>query len=415
MPHFGFLQAEPEWRDVFTAAAKAESYALPDPRTGCFYARRALELAIQWLYRAERSLKPPYDDNLATLINEPAFRNLVGQDLYTKIRIVKDLGNEAVHRPKPLAPADALASLRELFHFCYWLAHTYARSAGARPAPQLRFDPEQLPKSSPVPPRTVAHLKKQADEIAARDAELKLRDQKIAEFEAKQGTVDEELARLRAEIAEAKARNAAEPDTHDYSEAATRDAFIDLLLREAGWTLTDERDREFEVSGMPSQSGKGLVDYVLWGSDGKPLALVEAKRTRRSVEDGKQQAKLYADSLERQFGQRPVIFLSNGYEHQIWDDTQYPPRPIQGFYNKDELELLIQRRTNRAQLSTAAINSKIADRYYQSRAIRRIAEHFERDRQRRARQPRHRETHRGPRLRLYLPHHDEPHRRNSRW
>ncbi len=108
MPHFGFLQAEPEWREVFTAAAKAEAYALPDARTGCFYARRALELAVQWLYRAEPSLKPPYDDNLATLINEPAFRNLVGQDLYTKIRIVKDLGNEAVHRPKPLAPADAL-------------------------------------------------------------------------------------------------------------------------------------------------------------------------------------------------------------------------------------------------------------------------------------------------------------------
>ncbi len=131
-------------------------------------------------------------------------------------------------------------------------------------------------------------------------------------------------------------------------------------------------------------AAKAYVDYVLWGSDGKPLALVEAKRTSRSVEDGKQQAKLYADSLERQFGQRPVIFLSNGYEHQIWDDTQYPPRPVQGFYKKDELELLIQRRTTRAQLSTAAINSKIADRYYQSRAIRRIAEHFERDRQRRA-------------------------------
>ena len=135
---------------------------------------------------------------------------------------------------------------------------------------------------------------------------------------------------------------------------------------------------------MPNESGIGFVDYVLWGNDGRPLGLVEAKRTKRDPRVGQQQAKLYADCLENQFGQRPVIFYSNGYEHWIWDDKNYPPRQVQGFYKKDELELLIQRRSTRKPLSEAKINSNIADRYYQTRAIRRIAESFEKDNDRKA-------------------------------
>src|SRR5438128_11193357 len=135
---------------------------------------------------------------------------------------------------------------------------------------------------------------------------------------------------------------------------------------------------------MPNKEEKGFVDYVLWGDDGKPLGLVEAKRTRRDPRVGQQQAKLYADCLERQFGQRPVIFYSNGYEHWLWDDTRYPPRRVQGFYKKVELELLIQRRSTRKPLSDATIDGKIVERPYQTRGIRRIAEAFERDHDRKA-------------------------------
>ena len=140
--------------------------------------------------------------------------------------------------------------------------------------------------------------------------------------------------RLRIEVAEAKKQNAARPDDHNYSEAETRDYFIDLLLKEAGWALANPQDREFPVTGMPNNTGEGFVDYVLWGDDGKPLGLVEAKRTKRDSRVGQQQAKLYADCLEKQFGQRPVIFYSNGYDHWMWDDASYPPRPVQGFYKK---------------------------------------------------------------------------------
>ena len=126
------------------------------------------------------------------------------------------------------------------------------------------------------------------------------------------------------------------------------------------------------------------MDYVLWGDDGKPLALVEAKRTRKDATVGQQQAKLYADCLQAQYGQRPIIFYSNGYEHWIWDDASYPPRPVQGFFKKQELELLIQRRTSRKKLAEAVINPDIIERYYQSRAVRRIGETFEIDNQRKA-------------------------------
>src|SRR4030095_2856660 len=141
-----------------------------------------------------------------------------------------------------------------------------------------------------------------------------------------------------------------------YFEAETRDYFIDLLLKEAGWPLDQPRDREFEVAGMPHNTGNGFRDYVLWAHASKPLGLVEAKRPRRDARVGQQQAKLYADCLERQFGQRPLIFYSNGYEHWLWDDTHYPPRSVPGFYKKAELELLIHRRGSRKSLAAAEVN-----------------------------------------------------------
>jgi type I restriction enzyme, R subunit len=113
---------------------------------------------------------------------------------------------------------------------------------------------------------------------------------------------------------------------------------------------------------MPNNAGDGFVDYVLWGDDGKPLGLVEAKRTKRDARFGQQQAKLYADCLEKQFGQRPIIFCSNGYDHWMWDDTGYPPRAVQGFYKKPELELLIQRRAARKNLAAAKIDETVVER-----------------------------------------------------
>jgi type I restriction enzyme R subunit len=187
---------------------------------------------------------------------------------------------------------------------------------------------------------------------------------------------DAAIARVKQEIAAAKQRNSTVPDAHDYSEAQTRDYFIDLLLREAGWLLSRPEDREFKVQGMPGGKN-GFVDYVLWGDDGLPLAVVEAKRTKKDARVGRQQAKLYADCLEARYGVRPIIFYTNGYEHWLWDDANYPPRVVQGFYKKDELQLLIQRRTSRKSLANAPINAQIVERYYQTESIRSVTQTLE--------------------------------------
>jgi type I restriction enzyme R subunit len=370
---FAFLQGE--WAAVFESAARAETAVHADPRTACFYARRALELAVSWAYKHDASLKLPYQDNLSALIHDPSFKEAAGEAVFSKARVINTLGNRAVHGHRAIPLDDAMVAVRELFHVAYWLARTYGRAA--RPAPGLAFDASALPKATPVRGPT-------AEQLQQLEAGLRERDEKLAPVLADKTTLDEELKRLRAEVAAAKQAAAAQPDTHDYSEAETRDYFIDLLLKEAGWPLDQARDREFEVSGMPNRQGKGFVDYVLWGDDGKPLALVEAKRTRRDARVGQEQARLYAECLERQFGQRPLIFYSNGYEHWLWDDANYPPRAVQGFYKKAELELAIQRRSIRKPLAEAAIDGQIVERYYQTRGIRRIAEAFERDRDRKA-------------------------------
>ncbi len=377
MPPIGNFQfLSPEWPELQEPAAKAEALVYADPRTSSFYARRALELAVTWIYKHDPSLTLPYQDNLSALIHDPDFKKTVGPALFAKARLIKDLGNLAAHSPKPLRDTDALQATTDLFHFLFWLARTYARNE--RPSDSLAFDASLLPHDD-VTPKSVAQIQKL-------EADLSARDEKLYELIADRQNIDEELQRLREEIAAVKAANSAKPDTHDYSEAETRDYFIDLLLKEAGWSLDGPQDLEYEVLGMPtsrgSSDGTGYVDYVLWGDDGKPLGIVEAKRTRKDSRIGQRQAELYANCLEQKFDQRPVIFCSNGYEHWIWDDTFYPPRSVQGFYKKDELELLIQRRATRRSLAEAPIDERIVERYYQTRAIRRIGEAFEVDHER---------------------------------
>ncbi|HAT10941.1 MAG TPA: restriction endonuclease subunit R [Planctomycetes bacterium] len=373
MTQFAFLQAE--WPAVAEAASRAEAAVQSDARTACFYARRALELAVRWVFTHDAAVKLPYQDNLSALIHEPTFKQAAGAAVFTKARLIVQYGNQAVHSTSPIRQFDALTVVRELFHVGYWLAHTYAR--GAKPAPGSTFNQKELPAATAIPKQT-------AEQLQAMQARLSEQDAKLTEVLADRAALSEELKQVRAEVAKAKAAAAAQPDSHDYSEAETRDAVIDLLLTEAGWKLDQSRDREFEVAGMPNNEGKGFVDYVLWGDNGQPLAVVEAKRTKRDPRVGQQQAKLYADCLEKRYGRRPLIFYSNGYEHWFWDDQHYPPRAVQGFLTKGEMELTIQRRTSRLPLAEATINGEIVERFYQTRAIRRIAEAFEKDHDRKA-------------------------------
>jgi type I restriction enzyme R subunit len=368
--------------EVYEHAARAESLTYADSRAACFYSRLALEVAVNWMYLHDVKLRDPYQTTLAARIHEPTFRAVAGNTLVAKARIIKDLGNRAAHESGRLKTSDAVAALRELFHVAYWLVRTYTTTALD---PSIAFSVESLPRVSTVSTATLSDLEAVAAKYYAK-AEAE-ENERLARFasETEKAKLEEEIKRLQAEIAAIKAEAARVKDTHDYDEAATRDLFIDLLLREAGWRFTKPGyDTEYPITGMPNKKGEGFVDYVLWGDDGKPLGLVEAKRTRKDPRIGQQQARLYADCLEKKFGQRPIIFYSNGYQHWLWDDQRYAPRAIQGFLTKDELELAIQRRTIRRTLAGEQIDRTIVDRYYQERAIRRISEAFEQDNARKA-------------------------------
>ncbi|MHA6509505.1 DEAD/DEAH box helicase family protein [Tessaracoccus sp. Y1736] len=374
MSNFDFIAGE--WPELFHECVRAERYVRSDPRASVIYARRVVEQLVGFVYDVA-GLPLPYQDDLAAKMNAPEFRNLLGSDMVLKANAVRKAGNAATHASAKVFEHGALQVLREVHHLVYWVAFRYSTNS-ATVSPSLKFDPALVNAAdvgaNPLTNAELNALLKKFDD----------QDVLIAAAKATNLALEAELEQLREQIAAAQAAKAGVPDTHDYDEAATRDLFIDLLLGEAGWALDDPRDREFEVIGMPTAGGKGYVDYVLWGDDGLPLAVVEAKRTSRGAQVGQQQAKLYADCLEAMTGQRPVIFYADGYEHWMWDDAAgYPPRRVQGFYTKAELALMVQRRTARKPLASATVDPKIAGRHYQQHAIRAVDAALE-ARQRRA-------------------------------
>jgi type I restriction enzyme R subunit len=378
--NFDFVRTQ--WPRVAEAAVWAESYLKPDPRTAATYARRAAELFTGWIYVAE-DLPRPYDDSFSSLTNQRPFRDVVGDDVWGKLKIIRLIGNDAVHNDDDTPLARARSSLEQLHQVLRWLHHCYGDPAAPEPAP---FDFALVPPAPAVViQRTRAELERLQAEFDAERAQL---TEQLAAALALGANAEAELDAARSELARLKAANRESnaargiPDPAAATEAETRTTLIDLLLREAGWSLGDARDREYPVTGMPSATGGGKADYVLWGDDGKPLAVVEAKRTRLSPKEGRLQGELYADALEREFGQRPLIYYTNGYEHWLWDDRRYPPRPVAGFATKDELTLAVQRRTSLKPLSSMEVDRRVVERPYQLRAIRAVAEALEQKRRR---------------------------------
>lgn len=171
--------------------------------------------------------------------------------------------------------------------------------------------------------------------------------------------------------------------SYDPTEAQTRARYIDIMLLDAGWVKGVDWLEEVELAGMPNQAQVGFADYVLYGDDGKALAVVEAKRTSVDVAKGRQQAKLYADLLERQYGRRPVVFLSNGFETRM-EDGQYPERKVAAIYSKRDLEKLFNLRRIRTSLANVSVREDIAGRYYQKGAVRAVCDSLDRKNRRRA-------------------------------
>ena len=358
--NFAFLKQE--FHHVAESASYAERHVYGDPRASCFHARHALERLVKRVYKVDKTLSPPKIQSLDHYLAEPAFRELVPEVVWQKAEYIRLAGNVVVHGNKTPASEKALDLVRELFHVVYWAGRTYLRK-GAKSLQGKTFDESLVPR---VEPQTAPTSVEELDT---------LKTQRDAEAEARK-EIESELEELRERLAAIKAENDAVPEAHDWNEDKTRRLLIDLALNRAGWSLGGPHDREYKVTGMPNAQGVGYADYVLWGDDGKPLAVVEAKKATVDPEVGQQQAKLYADCLEAMHGQRPVIFYTNGYQTWLWDDLAYPPRTVAGFYKKDELASLIIRRAQQGPLDVARVKDQIVERYYQKRAIGSISEQF---------------------------------------
>lgn len=361
MTNFEFLSNIPEYALFSGATIEAEKVYSTSPAMCAVGCRKALELAVKWVYSADRTITMPYKDNLQSLIHEPSFRFALDSQTWGKLPFIIRLGNLAVHTERAVNPADALLSLESLFEFIEWVDYCYGSDYEER-----HFDAALIPTEKVV--IDTKKIKEQESLIEQQESEIKALQAKIAAMSAT----------LTAEKEEKQESRTFEPT--DISEFKTRKIYIDVDLKTMGWKFggTDaDVWEEYPVTGMPNATGEGFVDYVLFGKDGLPLAVIEAKRSSKDPNIGRKQAVLYADCLERKFGRRPMMFTTNGFETYFWDDKSSPQRKVSGFFSKADLEKLMNRRDTRKKLKNIAIDEKITDRYYQIEAIRAVCEHFE--------------------------------------
>lgn len=373
--NFTFLQAE--FPTLYAEMIEAEKFTFTAPRHAALLCRIVLEKTLFWLYKNDEDLELPYDTKLASLLFSESFKQIIKPSMFTEIDVVRRIGNDAAHGKKVRA-LEALQSLKNTFRFLSWLSKYYSETDPEIPAFEEKYIPygDEKDKTAKQLAELVAENDKKRKEA---EKTLKVNQLLAEENEALKAKLEEQL-RLITERKQERVEEYknTEPVPELTSEQETRKQLIDLLLKEAGWNNFEHgRNIEFEVSGMPQStnpSGKGFVDYVLWDDNGKPLAVVEAKSTLHDATKGKHQAVLYADALEVKFGQRPIIYYSNGFKTYMWDDRFYPSREVYGFYTKEELQILIRRRTERKDLRNFTINQAIAGRPYQLQAIQRIAE-----------------------------------------
>ena len=377
MSNFDFIKTD--FPDLYQDAVEAEQFTYISPTSTAVFCRSTFENAVNWLYDHDAKLTRPWRADLSTLMHEQAFQSLFTRPLFVELNLIRKTGNTAAHGVK-ITEQDALASLKYLYRFLRFLAIYYGKT---KPETHI-FDESRIPTSVSTPQtQDKQALQQLVSELEQKNQAFRDAEQTVLAQAHENEALKQKLSQQRVVISERKQQREKTIDTATalpllVSEAETRKRYIDLSLKECGWTeLRDGYELEYEVIGMPSStnpSGKGYVDYVLWGDNGLPLAVVEAKKAMASAKKGKHQAKLYADCLESMHGQRPVIFYSNGFETYLWDDVFASERDVQGFYTKDELQLLIDRRATRKDLREFKVNTDIAGRAYQLEAIKRLAE-----------------------------------------
>ncbi|MGM7683202.1 DEAD/DEAH box helicase family protein [Cytobacillus sp. Hm23] len=357
--NFEFLKDKDEFSSFAYACLEAENSLQVSPATCAILTRRAFELAVKWLYSSDSELNVPYQNNLSSLIHERTFLAIIDEDLFPLMKYIIKLGNVAVHTNSVISRDEVVLALHNLHQFIDWLDYCYSENYS-----ESEFKEDLL--------LTGEESRKRPEEYQKLYEQLSSKDRKLEDL-------IKENAQLRKEMATKRIDKTENYDfqVEELTEFDTRKIYIDLELKLAGWDFGKDIVEEVKVTGMPNDQGIGFVDYVLIGDNGKPIAVVEAKRTSFDASKGKQQAKLYADCVEKMHGQRPVIFYTNGFDYRLWDDQTYPERKVSGFYTKADLQLLIDRRTMKRPLANIEIKDEISNRYYQKEAILSVGEALE--------------------------------------
>ena len=353
MTNFDIFTSMPEFEPFASVAVSAERILHIDPSACVLNCRRAMEFAVKWMYSVDKALVMPYQDSLVSLMNTEDFRDIVGADIWRRMDLIRRMGNNAAHTGKKITEEQAALCLENLYVFLDFVAYCYGENYT-----EGHFDHALLTQKSEVS----AELVQEVPEV------------ELTALMAENAALKEELTTRRAEQQQTYV-----PKPLDLSEYKTRKLYIDTMLTDAGWTEGKDWLNEVELPGMPNKSEVGYADYVLYGDDGRPLAVVEAKRTCVDVAKGRQQAKLYADLLEKKYHRRPVIFLTNGFETRITDNL-YPERKCAAIYSKRDLEKLFNLQTMRTSLKNVMVDRKIAGRYYQEGAIKAACDAFARNR-----------------------------------
>ena len=371
--NFDYLKKESKFSTFADVAISAEKIILMDPSASIINSRRAMEFAIKWMYSVDDALEMPYRDNLQSLMNAEDYRELVGPDIWKRMDYIRKSGNNVAHTNKKLGRDEAMLCLENLFIYLDYIAYCYS---------------DQYEEHSFDKGLITARIKKaKASKEAARkdNAEIVKAQEKSAQLEL-------DFQKLMAENAALKEQLSARRQEHqqtyvpkplDLSEYKTRKLYIDALLRDAGWKEGENWLNEVELPGMPNKSEVGFADYVLYDDSQKPLAVIEAKRTCVDVSKGRQQAKLYADLLEKKHGRRPVIFLTNGFEIRIIDG-KYPERKCAAIYSKRDLDKWFNLLRMRTSLKHVMVDKNIAGRYYQESAIKAVCDSFDEKNRRKA-------------------------------
>ena len=363
------------WPELASLGGFAEAYAHDDPASALVKLRLFAENLTKDIYR-DLGLPKPEHATFVDLLGNSSFAAITPKVVLDKLHALRIHGNKAAHG-EPATVRTALWLIQEAFDLGRWLFVQFAKGDAAAIPPFVQPLAEAVDESK----GRLKHEKRQVlEKLAAQEAQM---EALLRELDAaREATVTAE--KKVGEIQSLASSGAATANLLAFNEATTRARIIDSLIATANWNVglgnasTAEVGKEVEVQHQPTTSGLGYADYVLWDDNGNPLAVIEAKKTAVDPERGRQQAKLYADGLEKMHGQRPVIFYTNGYDIWMWDDVLgYPPRKVFGYYSKDSLQYLVNfQRAGRKPLNSLEPNVAIVNRLYQIEAIKRVSERF---------------------------------------